>query len=250
MHVTPHQRVGDVTHPAVERQSIQQQFVRSEREFQLFALLRALSLPLLVNVAVLAVGCGSSPTLNVTRLEERVGSGYEREINGNLRRVGNDARARVVKTDCVVNHDQDHATCLAKLGGALRGRASLSVDIGQDGELIWKVDTDDVSAAPVRPKPVEFTSPTGNITCSLLDDRAECVVLSEKRTYVVRSGRRAEARPENIELASRTGELDPLEYGRSRQRGDISCRSSSEGMTCVDGDGHGFTLSRSSQLLF
>jgi hypothetical protein len=110
-----------------------------------------------------------------------------------------------------------------------------------------------------------FRSPTGNIQCMFFDDDASIRCnIADKTTPLP-------PRPQDCELdwgndfsldeTSRRGVLmcvgdtivgdyPELAYGETFERGNISCVSERSGVTCTNGRGAGFALSRAQQLLF
>jgi hypothetical protein len=114
---------------------------------------------------------------------------------------------------------------------------------------------------------VFFKSPTGNINCLLaIGDFAgvRCDMLQLTRSFT--------RRPADCDLewgdsfavspGDRRGAvachgdtvIDPgamvLNYGAAATLGDITCTSEKTGMTCENGRGHGFTISKAKQSLF
>lgn len=114
---------------------------------------------------------------------------------------------------------------------------------------------------------IEFQSPTGNISCGLYADGGEtwvrCDMYELKQTYTTP--------PPDCELdwgssfslgKNGKGQLacvsDPaagpnapvLEYGDAVSLGGVSCISAKTGMTCMNGEGHGFTIAKAKQNLY
>ena len=107
-----------------------------------------------------------------------------------------------------------------------------------------------------------FSSPTGNIGCSMTDDGARCDI--SKRSW------KPPAKPASCQLDwgqgvqvgggratyvcagdTTLGGSEVLEYGQTSQVGDFTCESSDAGMRCQNAtNGHGFELSRESVELF
>jgi hypothetical protein len=52
------------------------------------------------------------------------------------------------------------------------------------------------------------------------------------------------------DLAGNPDEASVLDYGQVLKEGNVTCMSDKAGMTCLNGDGHGFTVSRNQQKLF
>jgi hypothetical protein len=113
-----------------------------------------------------------------------------------------------------------------------------------------------------------FRSPSGNIHCQFFDGEGGATVRCDVRSM----SNRPPPRPKDCELEwgqafeisarATRGEricygdtvqdnrLPVLPYGRSFQRGGIGCASEQSGVTCRNGGGHGFSLSRAAQSLF
>ncbi len=114
---------------------------------------------------------------------------------------------------------------------------------------------------------ITFQSPTRNITCGMFADDypgARCDMTQLTPSYTTR--------PSDCDLewgssfwiggGARTGEVacvgdvvgSPpfavLNYGQSVSLGGVTCRSERTGMTCNNGSGHGFSLSRARQRLY
>ena len=115
----------------------------------------------------------------------------------------------------------------------------------------------------------QFRTPSGNIHCMLIDgdegSMADCEIVSiDKFTLPLKRQADCELDWGNrFELMTEQGPSMPcygdtvrdpksrvLGYGKSIQLGNITCTSKKTGLTCTDGSGHGFTLSRSSQTFF
>lgn len=86
-----------------------------------------------------------------------------------------------------------------------------------------------------------FTSPTGNIVCSISEELAQCLVVSRAEAIsvdlagVVDEG--------NLAELSEYSSAPPLGYNESIEHGDIRCTSRRSGMTCRARE-HGFTAAR------
>jgi hypothetical protein len=114
---------------------------------------------------------------------------------------------------------------------------------------------------------VGFQSPTGNIHCSIYTWTGTAEVRCDLREYSASYSKR----PAGCELdwgmafvvgASGPGVLgcvgdtmiDPdnfiLPYGEAVRLGGISCVSAKTGMTCTNGEGHGFSVAKAKQRLF
>lgn len=112
-----------------------------------------------------------------------------------------------------------------------------------------------------------FQSPTGNIHCSIYTWTGSAEVRCDLREYTASYSRR----PPGCDLdwgmafvvgASGPGVLgcvgdtmiDPgnpvLPYGEAVSLGGISCVSAKTGITCTNGEGHGFSVARAKQKLF
>lgn len=114
---------------------------------------------------------------------------------------------------------------------------------------------------------VSFRSPTGNIHCLMFTDGDQSGVRCDLRELVPSYPLRPawcefDWGPAFEVLAAGPGRplcvsdsvLNPsapvLDYGRSLARWGVSCTSQRTGMTCTNGQGHGFTVSRRVQRVF
>ncbi|GAA1396376.1 hypothetical protein GCM10009613_47510 [Pseudonocardia kongjuensis] len=105
--------------------------------------------------------------------------------------------------------------------------------------------------------PAAFSSPSGNIACSIGAGEARCDVTSRDWTaegctsdagLVV--GGAAGARTSCDPAPGATGDA-VLDYGTHLTRGDLTCVSRRTGVECRDaGTGHGFTVARASYRLY
>lgn len=114
---------------------------------------------------------------------------------------------------------------------------------------------------------VEFRSPTGNIQCAIYSDAQGASARCDMSELVPSYTRR----PAGCEFdwgssfaVNDTGKgilacvsdavsgprAPVLGYGDSVSLGGISCVSAKTGMTCTNGDGHGFSISKASQKLY
>ena len=123
-----------------------------------------------------------------------------------------------------------------------------------------------VPAAPAMAQdPLAFRSPTGNIHCMIFADppaEARCDLMNSVVTF---------PRPWNCDLewarGFAVGAMGPgqplcagdsvampgspvLNYGGSISHGGFTCRSERTGMTCINRQGHGFTVARARQRVF
>ncbi len=115
---------------------------------------------------------------------------------------------------------------------------------------------------------VVFRSPTGNIHCLMPEREGDwqgvrCDILEAEISYPLR--------PADCELdwghafevpgqgsaglacagdTVATPDSPVLDYGRQITHAGVTCTSEKTGMTCVNRDGHGFSLSRARQRLF
>lgn len=124
-----------------------------------------------------------------------------------------------------------------------------------------------VLATPAAADYIEFKSPTGNIQCAIYSDRAGASVRCDMSELVPSYTRR----PAGCEYdwgssfavdAVGKGYLacvsdavagpssQVLGYGQAVSLGGISCVSAKTGMTCTNGDGHGFSISKAKQKLY
>lgn len=122
-------------------------------------------------------------------------------------------------------------------------------------------------ATPAAAEYVEFRSPTGNIQCGLYSDAQGASVrcdMSELTPSYTKRPAGCEFDWGSSFAVNDTGAgilacvSDPasgpgapiLRYGDSVSVGGISCVSAKTGMTCTNGDGHGFSLSKARQKLY
>ena len=123
-----------------------------------------------------------------------------------------------------------------------------------------------VAAATASAKIRLFQSPTGNIGCVIAVGNGG----NEARCDVAQHSWQAGPKPKNCELDYGQGLVvgtkhraafvcagdttlhqgPVLRYGRTVRRGTMSCTSSTSGMTCRNGRGHGFFLSKQRYRLF
>lgn len=109
-----------------------------------------------------------------------------------------------------------------------------------------------------------FTSPSGNVSCMVVDDLLRCDI--QERDWS------PPPRPADCPMMTGYGQgisMHPtgpagfvcagdttfgggsvLPYGEYRAGSGMSCRSEMSGMRCSNSDGHGFTLSREQYTLF
>lgn len=121
------------------------------------------------------------------------------------------------------------------------------------------------AALPAAAQDIGFRSPTGNIHCLFITGdwtTVRCDLREFTPSYT---------RPQDCDLdwgyafeVGLTGAgqplcagdtvIDPaapvLHYGQSVNVGSLSCSSAKTGMTCVNREGHGFTVSRARQQAF
>lgn len=136
---------------------------------------------------------------------------------------------------------------------ALVGLAACSSEIG--GTEHPSMET---AALSVPGQLEEFQLPSGNIGCAYVpaggtsvyrspDGRAElqCDRVAPRYVRIVMSETGPAVVQENLgEAPCCAGER--LAYGQGWSRGPFTCESTEAGLTCANGDGHGFTLSRES----
>jgi hypothetical protein len=119
----------------------------------------------------------------------------------------------------------------------------------------------------------QFKSPTGNIICSFADHDdgqfgarcdiidsnidfnnplqpipADCDVDWGNMFFTPGSGKSKLLCAGD--LAGNPDEASILDYGQVIKEGNVTCMSDKAGMTCINGDGHGFIVSRNQQKLF
>jgi hypothetical protein len=123
-----------------------------------------------------------------------------------------------------------------------------------------------LQAAPaVAQEELYFRSPTGNIACAIFagDWTAARCDLAEFNPsfprpadcefdwgYAFEVGIRGRAEPLCAGDTVRVPGARVLAYGLSVTLGGITCTSAETGMTCVNRDGHGFTVARARQRVF
>jgi len=117
--------------------------------------------------------------------------------------------------------------------------------------------------APPTTSSDQFQTPSGNIACYRLDDSLRCDISSGLQPLPPKpsscefdwglSVGMEERGAAEFGCVSDTV-LDPtapeLSYGSTWQRGQFMCESSTEGLRCTNGGGHGFFLSRERSQLF
>ena len=91
-----------------------------------------------------------------------------------------------------------------------------------------------------------FQSPSGNITCAIVADGAQCSVVSASLTFVLPAGGPAYTTP-GLSVPQGSGPVAP--YGTTQTAGAVTCvippSSSPAGITCrSQNTGHGFQASR------
>jgi len=98
-----------------------------------------------------------------------------------------------------------------------------------------------------------FQTPSHNIACNSDGASLRCVVFSasgtggSQATWIIR----AQGRPTFATVMGNIGtEVPSLAYGRHWMRSGITCDSEEDGLTCRNGAGHGFFLSREAQRVF
>lgn len=126
-----------------------------------------------------------------------------------------------------------------------------------------------VSPAARADSITNFQTPSGNIHCALIEGdeggMVDCEMLAiDSFTLPLKRpadceldwGQRFELTEDQGPAMSCYGDTvrDPnspvLRYGKSKSAANITCTSEKSGLTCIDGAGHGFTLSRASQRFF
>ncbi|MFT4151446.1 MAG: hypothetical protein QM656_14700 [Paracoccaceae bacterium] len=120
-------------------------------------------------------------------------------------------------------------------------------------------------ASPAAAQDITFRSPTGNIGCMFITGNwtgVRCDLRDFSPSY-----RRPADCEQDWGFAFEVGltgpgtpicagdtVMDPgagvLDYGRSINVGSLSCTSARTGMTCMNAQGHGFTVSRARQTAF
>ncbi|MCB0949042.1 MAG: hypothetical protein KDB44_07115 [Mycobacterium sp.] len=109
-----------------------------------------------------------------------------------------------------------------------------------------------------------FTSPSGNISCMIVDELLRCDIAerdwsppprpadcSEMTSYGQGISLRPHGPAEFVCAGDTTfGYGDVLPYGQFHAEGGMSCNSEPWGMRCSNSDGHGFTISRQEYALF
>jgi hypothetical protein len=112
-----------------------------------------------------------------------------------------------------------------------------------------------------------FQSPTGNIHCAMYTFDGKAEARCDLRNFTPSYTKRPAGCEQDWGMAfavgtSGKGELacvgdtvqDPgnpvLPYGEAVSLGGISCVSAKTGMTCTNGDGHGFSVAKAKQKLF
>jgi hypothetical protein len=116
----------------------------------------------------------------------------------------------------------------------------------------------------------QFQSPTGNIHCVMVGGQfgetpgARCDLVELTPTYAENTGcdgnwgdaffvgLEGKAVPVCYSDSDSVVDRDSpiLQYGETMTKGIMSCRSQKTGVTCTNGQGHGFTVSKAAQRLF
>jgi hypothetical protein len=104
-----------------------------------------------------------------------------------------------------------------------------------------------------------FSSPSGNIHCTISADLARCDINSKSWQPTAKPNSCTQRWGGGLQLTSNSASLvcadkalsggDPLAYGADVERGSVRCASSTAGIRCTHRDGSGFSLSRSSYQL-
>lgn len=149
--------------------------------------------------------------------------------------------------------------------GALLALGGLT---GGSGEAPAPTDGDTTAAAapgqPTGPPAdqMSFTSPTGNIGCTISSAGARCDIDSKSWEPPAKPtdcqgnwGVGVQVGPESAGLVcaadSVLGQGEPLAYGDAHQVGAYRCNSSEEGMRCENTEtGRGFTIARAAYTTF
>jgi hypothetical protein len=114
---------------------------------------------------------------------------------------------------------------------------------------------------------VGFQSPTGNIHCSIYTWTGTAEVRCDLREYSASYSKRPAGCELDWGMAFVVGAFGPgvlgcvgdtmidpdnfiLPYGEAVSLGGISCVSAKTGMTCTNGEGHGFSVAKAKQRLF
>lgn len=120
-------------------------------------------------------------------------------------------------------------------------------------------------ATPAAAQDITFRSPTGNIGCMFItgdytsvrcDLRDAIPSYARPRSCGMDWGHAFEVgvTGPGTPLCAGDTVMDPragvLDYGRSLNIGSLSCTSAKTGMTCMNAEGHGFTVSRARQTAF
>jgi hypothetical protein len=109
-------------------------------------------------------------------------------------------------------------------------------------------------------EPTTFQLPSGNIACTMSADGVTCTIASITYPEPVVAGCSGETghvvvlNAEGFAFDCVNGpapavagnDVPVLEYGSQATAGEYVCRSATDGVTCVDGEGVGFQLARAS----
>jgi hypothetical protein len=125
------------------------------------------------------------------------------------------------------------------------------------------------AATQAGDEPLSFRTPSGNILCGFRDVEGEqairCDIIKRKDpTPLLPMPADCDADWGNMFVIGGTGQArlecagdlaaDPsspqLDYGNVTKQYGITCLSDKAGLTCINGEGHGFILSRAKQELF
>jgi hypothetical protein len=141
--------------------------------------------------------------------------------------------------------------------------------LSRQGGSVWieccRTGVNDQRTIPTPDEPVGFKTPSNNIYCQLDEAVLRCDIKQV-------SGATPAQRPRNcdlewgdafvIERDGRSGyrlchgdtvandELLTLSYGSTWNQEGYTCKSQQTGLTCMNPAGHGFSLSRNSQMVF
>jgi Bacterial SH3 domain len=140
--------------------------------------------------------------------------------------------------------------------------------LSRQGNSVWieccRTSVNDLRTIPTPDEPVGFKTPSNNIYCQLDESVLRCDIkqvsgskpprpracdLEWGDAFVIeQSGRQGYLLCHGDTVANDA--LLTLSYGSVWEREGYTCKSEQTGLTCLNGAGHGFSLSRGSQRIF
>ena len=106
------------------------------------------------------------------------------------------------------------------------------------------------AAVPALAKDVVFQTPSKKIACRVYDEGAGLVIRCDLfflNDRAVRMTRHGKARLIHVSDTIGDPRAQVLHYGKTKRVGPFTCTSRRRGLSCHNGSGHGFTVSREHQ---